>query len=563
MQIQLKPGSNETNSPLTHNKQDVSLFSKTIFSLFSWIFLLWFFWLFISLCFINNSTFEYDFLLQSIAALLLAGGTYLGYAGVRRIRSSRPSIKHWMKRRFILIFCTGMAILFICQMVYVGLVTTSIGWDCGTLIRNAKAPDMGTTIDYFHQYPNNLFLLLFDRFFVLVFAFFKLPGVWAGLNVINVIAIDVAIILTVLAARRLFGLRGAYIAWFFCTVTLAFFPYLIVPYSDTMGMPFAIAIFYCYLRICDGKTKKERILFCLIMGTCACIGYLIKPTIVIPVIAIVLIHLLFHLKNKKRLLKSAVYFSLVLATFLTVTACYQGFTRVHFPQDKEKETPLTHFAMMGLQETKLPNGTSMYGAYYRQDVKNTFAQPTKEEKIAFNLKVIQQRLEEKGPLGYLQYLNNKARWITSEGNFFWGGEGGFANFDYMTDCFIKELINPGSNRLGYYMREDGKTQPGQYFNLYFYFSQAVWILLMFCITAPLFLKKKGSREKGVLILRCSIFGLMLFLLLFEGRSRYLINQLPYFILLASFGLNQIIAMRKKEKHSKQKTQKFPINHKVV
>lgn len=531
-------------TPLTPARQTLGneapcKFSKFVLSLFGWFFLLWFFWLFLSLCFFNNSTFEYTFWKQAASAVSLAAAMVLGYWGMQRLLIKKQTLKKLMKHRFILVLSVGMALIFVCQMIYVGLTTTSIGWDVGTLVRYAKAPDMGTTANYFKQYPNNLFLLLFDRFWVLVFHFFKLPGVWAGLNVINVIAIDIAIVLTVLIARRLFGRKGAYISWFFCIAAVAFFPYLIVPYSDTMAMPFGIAVFYCYLRACEGK-NKTRVFFSLLMGFCACVGTLIKPTVVIPLIAVILIHFFYHLKNKKLLFKSALPFLLACAVFVISNASYQAFAAAHYPKNEDMSTPMTHFAMMGLHENKLPNGFSIYGGYYNPDVQSTATQPTKEAKVAHNLNVIQNRIKKMGVFGYLEYLNSKARWITSEGNFFWGGEGNFANFDYMTDSFVKELINSGSNIFGMYLKEDGKTQPGDAFDIYFYFSQAVWIILMFFLILPLFLKDKGFGNKNVMILRCSIFGLMLFLLLFEGRSRYLIYQLPYFILLASYGASNLL-----------------------
>ena len=40
------------------------------------------------------------------------------------------------------------------------------------------------------------------------------------------------------------------------------------------------------------------------------------------------------------------------------------------------------------------------------------------------------------------------------------------------------------------------------------------------------------------VMQLSLFGLFLFLMLFEARSRYLFLYLPFFILLASQGLSQ-------------------------
>ena len=40
-------------------------------------------------------------------------------------------------------------------------------------------------------------------------------------------------------------------------------------------------------------------------------------------------------------------------------------------------------------------------------------------------------------------------------------------------------------------------------------------------------------------MRCAIFGILCFILLFEGRSRYMINHLPFFVMLASYGFQSI------------------------
>jgi hypothetical protein len=44
-------------------------------------------------------------------------------------------------------------------------------------------------------------------------------------------------------------------------------------------------------------------------------------------------------------------------------------------------------------------------------------------------------------------------------------------------------------------------------------------------------------SEGLLIIRLCVIGIFLFVLLFEGRARYLINHLPYLCLLAGYGFN--------------------------
>lgn len=167
-----------------------------------------------------------------------------------------------------------------------------------------------------------------------------------------------------------------------------------------------------------------------------------------------------------------------------------------------------------------------YGAWNANDLNFSLSFNTKEEKIEANKKVIKQRFENFGPLGYANFILNKARWITSEGNFFWGGEGNFANFKIDdSSSIVENLIYTN----------------GKYYSLYQYIIQGVWITLMFLIsisTLNFILNKKNNfYDFSFSII---IFGIILFILLFEGRSRYLILYLPFFTMYASNGLNTII-----------------------
>ena len=47
---------------------------------------------------------------------------------------------------------------------------------------------------------------------------------------------------------------------------------------------------------------------------------------------------------------------------------------------------------------------------------------------------------------------------------------------------------------------------------------------------------EGEKNEYIDIGKLAIIGMVLFLLLFEGRARYLINHIPIFILVGTYGL---------------------------
>lgn len=267
----------------------------------------------------------------------------------------------------------------------------------------------------------------------------------------------------------------------------------------------------------------------ILIGVTAAIGFSIKPTVIIAVIAILVTHILFTKMNKKCLIRSAATLASIIIVFGGAAISIQTILNNQniLKIEQNVSTPLTHFFMMGMNEMPV-NGRSYYGAWYDKDVEFTFSKKTTDEKKEANIEVIKSRFKEYGVTGYAKHLVNKARWITSEGNFFWGGEGGFAKWSDMKSDTLRELFTPG----------------GQNYRVYLYFSQAVWIIAMLGMVIPLLFNKINSRNKTLLMLRLSSFGILLFIMLFEGRSRYLMNYLPCFIVLASYGFSCMLNKQK-------------------
>ena len=65
-----------------------------------------------------------------------------------------------------------------------------------------------------------------------------------------------------------------------------------------------------------------------------------------------------------------------------------------------------------------------------------------------------------------------------------------------------------------------------------------YILIIICVTILVIKKQKVDIMCGVSMI--DIFGIMLYLMLFEANNRQLYNHLPWFVLVASSGLSDVL-----------------------
>lgn len=514
------------------NELGVRNFQNVITKSFAFIFLGVFLLIFASTVFLNSNDLIHFKMIRSF----FIGGSILGILLLGfyiKDKNDRKFDSYGNKFKFIWII---PVIIFIVQVVIARTIYFEPGWDVSAIVQNAEfivnAPEKFTA-DYFLMNPNNIFLLLvFSEIYLLSekLAFIDFEFL---LVIINIIIVDLSILLTILTAKRLFKSKVVIVTIMLFTLLFAFSPWIVIPYSDTLSMIFPIGIFYLYLNIKDkkSKTKKCGLLFCI--GIFASIGYQIKPTIVIVLIAIVLVEFINRIKNFKRLSLGGLAILIIASGFLGFKTIYSKIVNnvtingYNLGDRYDKEFPLTHYAMMGMQEVHIENRGTIYGVYKPEDVTYTDSFVGKDAKIKANIEEIKRRLSEFGPVGYMRFLAKKAAWFLSDGTFYYGGEGNFMVSDsYAKGSFAEKIQN--------IFLHDGDR-----FLILAHFFQGVWILMLFLIMQPLF---RRNREKGgndVFVIRLTITGMVMFLLFFEARSRYLINHISFFVLLAAYGFDSI------------------------
>lgn len=429
-----------------------------------------------------------------------------------------------------------LIIIFGIQLLLARLIYAPSGWDCGLLIGNSfnMYKGLGVDTNYFSTYPNNILtLLIFKYLYVIV-------GLFTNVNtenyyfitiVFNIIVIDMGAIFTILTCKKLLGEKTTLLSLFFILPLIVFFPYIIVPYTDTLTLFIPIAIFYFYLKIKDNTRMKYLYIF--IEGILLIGGYLLKPTCAIIGIAIIIIEMFYinirDLKNIKNILKDIIIMALIFIIGMTTTYITYHYLKnknlskyITNEQYESNTITFTHFIMMGMQKSDV-NGKAMYGAYNEQDVINTKSKSGKEEKQKYNIQIIKQRLEKMGVTGYLKFIYNKMNWVLSDGTFYYWQEGSQKYLPISQDK-VSKIVQK-------YFDKDSSEYNKITANIF----EILWIVILIGIICSF-----KNKEKNINILKLSALGIILFIIVFEGRSRYIYNYIPVFIILGTLGIKNII-----------------------
>ncbi len=479
------------------------IFSK-LYTLFNCVFLgLFSLILFLVIFFNDNTFFEADVINLVICTVL--GTSVIAVIGF--VTNFFSNIK--LKTEIIILFLL-FAVYFIIQLVAGEMLLVKPGqaWDFGVVYSFAEQNVLNGTLptEYFIHFSNNSALyLVFCTWFSLLHAFgvqdFLLPSL-----ILNIMLIDVAVLLLYLTARRSLGKALAFLALAISFITLPFITYTPIMYSDTMSLPFAIGCVLLWL-ICKKAYAEEKTSKALILASTiaivAVLGSLIKPTVLIVLFAIG-IDALFTLSKTKGMQK---YLLLAVLVVVALIARFGMNWLVvndnRLPEfDKSQSIPMIHWAMMGLEGK---------GGYYDPDVQFTLNAGDYDERVQANLDEISRRIGDMGFTGLMEHLAEKLSFTFSDGM--------YTSSDKLNRSVIE--INFLHNYVIY-------TSPG--YSLVSYFTFAIMAGMFLFIVIGCFIAIK-SKSNELTFCRVAIFGLTLFLMMFETRSRYLVNFLPLFILI--------------------------------
>ena len=434
---------------------------------------------------------------------------------------SRGRLSQWpVLMATLLIFCI--------QAVIAVNIMFKTGWDAGAVFDFAyrKVDNQVTQSysNYFSWYPNNLFLawvyIQIFRLYQMTLQSFSYAGYLYTLIMFNCVLSGISAILVyrcvcLLTGRALFG----WMAWCAHAALVGLSPWFLIPYSDAVGILFPILALYLYIR----PQKREPLRWALI-GACLYVGFRIKPSAAIVFIAMMGIESAAILSRQTAWRKSALCAA---ALALTVLLAQGIHTMLIVPSlglalDKEMALGPAHFVKMGLNE-----GSD--GVYDEEDVMHSKSFKTIGERDAANMEAIRARLKAFGFFGYVDFLTRKALVNFNSGSFAWAAEGSF----YLA---LFNRNTPFASRLMSYYYSYGERH-----HEFLLFSQALWLAVL-CGAFLFSFKRRfqtGREQKQAAVIRLSLAGLVIYVMLFEARARYLYTFLPLFIMAAVLGFREI------------------------
>ncbi|NLS86125.1 MAG: hypothetical protein GXZ14_11130 [Ruminococcaceae bacterium] len=184
-----------------------------------------------------------------------------------------------------------------------------------------------------------------------------------------------------------------------------------------------------------------------------------------------------------------------------------------YPRDQENAVPYTHWVMMGLHEN---------GYYYDPDYQSTLAAGNYAERVQFNLDEIQRRVKDIGAAGMAQHLTNKLSFIWSDGTFFAPMKLRQAPLEYhfLHNFLLFEFGGFGATA-------------------YLATSAHLAALLFMAAGAVSAIRKK---DHSTAFMPLSLLGITVFLLIWEARSRYIVNFIPIIVICAVCGVFAVAKM---------------------
>ncbi len=461
-----------------------------------------------------------------LLCLGISAGAGLAF-GQRKFRKSSGILEKYSSKAILWLTILLIFVqIYICYNAYF-----YTEWDVAMIIRDtfrlAEGQPLLNTV-YFSNYPNNTLLLAIFSLIKKADLYFGVLDVQEGIMGILCVQCFLSGWTGYLLFKLVHGFTGYWGAWcgWFCYLALVGTSgWLLIPYSDSMGLFFPTAILYLYRKLQNGRRVGLK---WVLLGLLSCLGYHIKPQIFIVFIAVVIVEIFTRspkaveensgaAKGKiKRLglmyALAGIFLGALLQSFLV-----RDITR---QLDKEKAFGMSHFAMMGLN-------TENNGAYLEEDVDFSRSFPTKAQRTEANMEVIGRRLREMGAGGLGVHLVRKLLTDYGDGTFAWKQEGNFFGYIYEQK---NKLISPTLRNV---IWGDGMANA-----LNETFRQGIWLCVLAASLGVIGYRKKADPVLASML--CSMMGLTLFGLLFEARARYLYIYVPFHIAAGVLGAGKIL-----------------------
>ncbi len=403
---------------------------------------------------------------------------------------------------------TRLSVLFL--LVYLGLLllagvllAVEPAWDFGRVYSGAldlaENGKLTTTLQYFLESNNNFFIAYILSFWFKIASLAHITPLYAGI-LLNCLAIWLSALALFWVVKTEWNIQRGCL---FLLLVLCFIPlytYAPIFYTDTLSLPFISFALLLWQTIKRG-TPKVRLVCLILLGANGIIGYYVKASVGIVYVAMLLLALIDWKKGTLKRIAvvalAAVCVSVGYSTLLNVTQA------IDLTELDRYKLPYEHYVMMGLAGN---------GGYNPEDYELSISIDNLETRKETNVAQIKERLAAYGVAGYFSFLQIKIEYTWLDGTYYAPQK---LSIDPLQHTILSAFF----------------CTDGQYYSFYKTVALGAQLALL-----VLMLLSIRAREPLVGLLALSVFGLFLFLLIWETRSRYLLNFTPVFLLLAQSGL---------------------------
>lgn len=401
-------------------------------------------------------------------------------------------------------------IVFIIQFFILKNIYFYTDWDVKT-IRDIITNNTIKENYYLTKYPNTLLYVAILKGYRLIPIIGKY---YFPLLVINALLVNLSGIITSLTIKRYTNNYNAIIGYVILSFITILSPWINIPYSDTFVILIPITIIYIYSK------NNKNIFDYFLIGFLSILGYYIKPTAFIILIAITIISII-NLINKESRINIKIISTVFMGMITSFAICKLSIQLTGFiPAKTTRPFDMIHYLAMG-------QNNETYGQYNEKDVEESDRYGKTND-----IKKTMKNIEKRKIIGQFKFLRIKTLLNYNDGTFSWGGEG---------DVFFYKVLAKKtklSTILKNYFYKDYK-----YNNIFRLITQVIWILIL-SLTIISGIKYNDKYT----IIYLSLVGITIFLTIFECRARYLYCYTPIFVTASMIGLHTL----KTKKEGKEK-----------
>ena len=478
--------------------------------------------------------YRYDRTHAAVAAALFVVALAAAAWGVHRLAPWLEQHR-WVRRGLV---AAHLVALVVVQYTIGTAIAVPPGFDAGIVhtIGSTFALELplgAGLADYVAAYPNN---------WLLIDVLHHWYDLWLGLGgqdlltaaiVLNSVALTSSVLLAYLTARRMSRPATAYVLLGLSWIFIGLSPWVAVPYSDTLAMPFTAVVLYLFsVERTTRRATWWRALLWFTMAATGLVGYHVKPTAVFVLVAVVLVALVATRPTRSTALAGSAYVGaalvgVVLAS-VAVSSATDGLRARAADLDPAFRLDVSHFLKMGAQAKPGPHN-DYYGVYAEDDIAETRTFAPGRERIERNVERYLERVADMGPVGYPTFLWHKAAWFAGDGSFFMWGEGGMV-LDPMPWTATDDL----STGIRDWFWIGGDRWPTLFASW-----QGAWVVVLLLVALTPLARRDDVGGPVAAAARISLLALLVFLLLFEARARYLVLYLPHVLLVAGLTLDSL------------------------